>query len=110
MALRVGGSRLDQASRRASPGHPEETTSSTIAGRPGRRWPRGLGCGRRRGRPAGSEGPDTRGEGMSVLDQFRLDGRVAIVTGGARGLGKAMAEALASAGAAVAVTARSQEA
>jgi gluconate 5-dehydrogenase len=36
---------------------------------------------------------------MSVLDQFRLEGRRALVTGGSRGLGRAMAQALAEAGA-----------
>ena len=40
---------------------------------------------------------------MGVLDQFRLDDRVAIVTGGARGLGRQHALALAEAGAAVAI-------
>ncbi len=43
---------------------------------------------------------------MNVLDRFRLNGRVAIVTGGARGLGRTAALALASAGASVAVSAR----
>ena len=42
----------------------------------------------------------------TVLDQFRLDGRKALVTGGAKGLGKVIARALAEAGAAVVVASR----
>ncbi|MDQ6838967.1 MAG: SDR family oxidoreductase [Actinomycetota bacterium] len=43
---------------------------------------------------------------MTVLDRFRLDGRVAIVTGASSGLGVAFAKALAEAGADVALGAR----
>src|SRR5262245_1321977 len=43
---------------------------------------------------------------MSVLDSFRLDNRVALVTGGSRGLGLQIAHALGEAGASVAITAR----
>src|SRR5690349_15798586 len=43
---------------------------------------------------------------MGVLDQYRLDGQVAVVTGGGRGLGEGIAHALSDAGAAVVVAAR----
>ncbi|HXX79824.1 MAG TPA: glucose 1-dehydrogenase [Ktedonobacteraceae bacterium] len=43
------------------------------------------------------------------LDVFKLHGRVALVTGGNRGLGFAMARALAEAGASVVVTSRQEE-
>jgi NAD(P)-dependent dehydrogenase (short-subunit alcohol dehydrogenase family) len=45
---------------------------------------------------------------MSVFDSFRLDGKVAVVTGGNRGLGRAFAGALREAGARVAIAARDQ--
>jgi len=43
------------------------------------------------------------------LDVFKLDGRVALITGGNRGLGFAMAQALADAGANVVVTSRQED-
>ncbi|MGC9468302.1 MAG: SDR family NAD(P)-dependent oxidoreductase [Anaerolineae bacterium] len=43
---------------------------------------------------------------MHMLDRFQMDGRVAIITGGSRGLGKVMAHALAEAGSSVAVASR----
>jgi 7-alpha-hydroxysteroid dehydrogenase len=46
---------------------------------------------------------------MSVLDTFRLDGRVALLSGAGRGIGAAAALALAGAGADVAVLARTGE-
>ena len=45
---------------------------------------------------------------MVVLDLFRLDGKVAVVTGGNRGLGQAFARALGEAGARVAIAARDE--
>src|SRR5688572_18699614 len=43
-----------------------------------------------------------------MLEKLKLDGRVAIVTGGSRGLGKAMSIALSQAGADVCIASRTQ--
>jgi 7-alpha-hydroxysteroid dehydrogenase len=45
-------------------------------------------------------------EGSALLDRFRLDGQVAVVTGGGRGIGEGLALGLAQAGADVVVAAR----
>lgn len=47
---------------------------------------------------------------MSYLDKFKLKGKVAIVTGASKGIGEAIVEALAEAGAKVVVSSRKQEA
>jgi NAD(P)-dependent dehydrogenase (short-subunit alcohol dehydrogenase family) len=45
---------------------------------------------------------------VNVLQRFRIDGKVALVTGGARGLGRVIADALAQGGADIALASRSQ--
>ncbi|MEQ5841218.1 SDR family oxidoreductase [Paraburkholderia acidicola] len=46
---------------------------------------------------------------MSILDRFSMRGKVSIVTGGNRGIGRAIAQGLAEAGSSIAIAARDEE-
>ncbi|MCZ6796138.1 MAG: glucose 1-dehydrogenase [Planctomycetota bacterium] len=46
---------------------------------------------------------------MNAIDRFRLDGKVALITGGSKGLGRSMAEGLASAGADLVLCSRHED-
>ena len=46
---------------------------------------------------------------MSLLDRFKLDNQVAVVTGGGKGIGEGIAYGLAEAGADVAIVSRTTE-
>src|SRR5262249_36256857 len=75
---------------------------SSRTSRPAACGKRASGCGR-----ADFDRPDSEmTDSTSVIDRFRVNGRVALVTGGGRGLGEMMATALAQAGADGAVTSR----
>src|SRR3954454_3721794 len=60
--------------------------------------------------PDGGRRPRQRPVGttprVSILDRFKLDGKVAVITGASSGLGVAFAEGLADAGADIAICAR----
>ena len=46
---------------------------------------------------------------MSIIDKFKLDGKIALITGSSRGLGKVCAKGLAEAGATVVINSLTME-
>jgi NAD(P)-dependent dehydrogenase (short-subunit alcohol dehydrogenase family) len=59
---------------------------------------------------AGADGVENDAGGLDVSRLFRLDGRVALVTGGTRGIGRSIAEGFGQAGARVVVASRKADA
>jgi NAD(P)-dependent dehydrogenase (short-subunit alcohol dehydrogenase family) len=59
--------------------------------------------------PIGSDRPILEIYFMSILDKFSMHGKVAVVTGGNRSIGRAIAIGLAEAGASIAIAARNDE-
>jgi NAD(P)-dependent dehydrogenase (short-subunit alcohol dehydrogenase family) len=60
--------------------------------------------------PNSSDSPGPKADARDARDLFNLNGKIAVVTGGTRGLGLAMVRAFASAGAEVVVVSRKPEA
>ena len=105
----VGAAAADAAASRrrrgALPGGKSESRSSTAREAIDPASSRRL---RGKSKPAAASSPrrPVACRAMSVLDRFRLDGKVAVVTGASSGLGAAFAVGLAEAGADVAIGAR----